>query len=73
MPAHLVAARRDERGLVADVRNVGTRKPRGERRQPLAVEPDVLVQRDACQVDPEDGLAAVDVRAVDRDLAVKAP
>ena len=49
----------EDRGLVADVREVGARQPRGLARDQLEV--DVLGQRLVARMDLEDPLAAEDV------------
>ncbi len=66
----LVGAGRQQRRLVEDVRQVGT----GEAGSPLGDGPEVDVRRDrlALLVHLEDVQAALQVRALDRDLAVEA-
>src|SRR5204862_1541260 len=64
-----LAADGEKRGLVDDVGQVGT----GEARSALGdvVEADVGGERLAAAVDLEDALAAVEVRALDRDVPVE--
>src|SRR2546430_1931730 len=65
----LVAARGEDRGLVDDVREIRAREAR--RDLPDTKQVDVLVEGLTAHVHVEDGLAALDVGAVEHDLAVE--
>src|SRR5262249_10082550 len=69
-PDLLVVARRVERGLVHQVRDVGAREARRAARQHVDVH--VVCERDLLSVDGEDALAPFHVRTVDDDAAVEA-
>ncbi len=63
--------RREQRGLVHDVREVGSGEPRRPTRENLDV--DLLSKRLAARVHLQDPGASVEIGSVDDDLAVETP